>query len=455
METLRLADIVTIQKGKKVSRVFDEKISGALRYIQIKDLRNDNDIQYTNELDLIIADYNDIIIAWDGTNAGDIGLNLHGVIGSTLSRISLKKEYADLISPYYLGRFLNSINKEIKNNTIGIAIPHINPNHFNNIKFPYFDIEYQNKVAKSFSIVERLNLDRNKTLEKLDTLTEALFFSMFGDPIVALKGNNTVLLGELGDWKSGGTPSRSVDENFSGTIPWYSSGELNDIYLGESREFINEDSIANSSAKIIQEGSLLLAMYDSAALKSSIALKECSCNQAIAFCKLEKNKCSIIYVYYAIQLSKEYHLSSRRGARQKNLNLSMIKNLKIFLPDLELQFKFEDIHNQVYNLKNKIKFSQSKLKELFSSMLQKAFKGELSINEMEVFEYTLGELSQDDFLKDPKKIDYLLTLLDKTDSHIFSNLDTYDLAKEFLFSLLRCGKVKQSEINDEIKLEKV
>ena len=184
---------------------------------------------------------------------------------------------------------------------------------------------------------------------------------MFGDPVLNPMRLPKVELGKLGDWKTGGTPSRSNNDYFNGDIPWLSSGELNNIYCFSSAEMITELAIKESSAKIIEKGSLLLGMYDTAALKSTINMIECSCNQAIAYAKLDESLVNTVYIYYCIQIGKEFYKSQQRGVRQKNLNLSMVKGLEVLMPDLELQNQFADFIKQVDKLKFEI---QNILKEL-------------------------------------------------------------------------------------------
>jgi type I restriction enzyme S subunit len=180
-------------------------------------------------------------------------------------------------------------------------------------------------------------------------------------------------LEELGDWQSGGTPSRQVSRYFGGKIPWYTSGELNEMYVSKSMEYVTEEAIRNSNAKILEPNTLLLGMYDTAALKSSITTINSACNQAIAFSKLESQKADIIYVYHAIQYAKEHFRSQQRGVRQKNLNLTMIREIKLPIPPIKLQQQFASIVAQVEQLRQKQKESERELEHLFQSLLQKYF----------------------------------------------------------------------------------
>ena len=68
-------------------------------------------------------------------------------------------------------------------------------------------------------------------------------------------------LGEIALTTSGGTPSRKNMEYWNGNIKWLKSGELNDDYIKDSEESITQKGLDNSSAKIFQKGTLLIALY--------------------------------------------------------------------------------------------------------------------------------------------------------------------------------------------------
>ena len=196
---------------------------------------------------------------------------------------------------------------------------------------------------------------------------------MFGDPVLNDMGWEKHALKEFGIWKSGGTPKKNEEKYFRGHIPWITSGELEHKYIDDSSEKITEKAIECSSAKIIEKGSLLLGMYDTAGLKSSINTKVMSCNQAIAFAKLDDKITNTIYVYYVIQNLRSMLLNQQRGVRQKNFNLSMIKNIAIPLPPLSLQNEFADFVAQVDKSQLAIQKSLEELETLKKSLMQEYF----------------------------------------------------------------------------------
>ena len=200
---------------------------------------------------------------------------------------------------------------------------------------------------------------------------------MFGNPNYNRLKLELKKLGVLGKWKSGGTPKRSNREYYKGNIPWITSGELNEMFIEDSTEHINEIALENSSTKIVPIGSLLLGMYDSAGLKSSITTRVVTTNQAIAFSQLNEDLVNTIYVYYCIQLMRNNLLTKQRGVRQKNFNLSMIRDIDIPVPPIELQNKFADYVIKIEEEKKKLEDSLAELETLFDALMQEAFSGNL------------------------------------------------------------------------------
>ena len=242
---------------------------------------------------------------------------------------------------------------------------------------PLPPIETQRKIAIILDKAQELIDLRKAQMEKMDEFLRSVFLDMFGDPVTNPKGWEVSPLGDIGDWKSGGTPSRTISDFFQGDISWYSSGELESMYIGESIEHITQVSIEQSAAKIIEIGSLLLGMYDTAALKSSITTRSCSCNQAIAYAKLDPQICDVVFAYFTIQVAREYYRRMQRGVRQKNMNLSMIKSLEIPLPPLHLQTQFAAIVEATEAQKALMQQSLTEMENNFNSLMQRAFRGEL------------------------------------------------------------------------------
>jgi type I restriction enzyme S subunit len=193
-----------------------------------------------------------------------------------------------------------------------------------------------------------------------------------------IQGWKLKTLGEIAEVQSGGTPLKSRKEYWLGDIPWYSSGELNNTFTKASKELITPKGLQESNAKLFPKGSLLIGMYDTAALKMSILDRDAAFNQAIAGVKANEN-IDLKFILFAIKYKRFEILNQRRGVRQKNLSLAKIKNIALPIPPLPEQKRivailekgFEGIDraiaNTEKNLANSRKLFESSLQFIFSN----------------------------------------------------------------------------------------
>jgi len=139
---IKLKDAFKLSKGRKAELSTNDN---GLRYIQIEDLRNDDTMKYAvPDSKNVLCQSNDILIAWDGANAGTVGYGLSGVIGSTLAKLSLKNNKVHIP---YAGKFLQSKFKYLRDNCTGATIPHISRASLENLQIPLPPLPVQQKIA--------------------------------------------------------------------------------------------------------------------------------------------------------------------------------------------------------------------------------------------------------------------------------------------------------------------
>ena len=268
--------------------------------------------------------------------------------------------------------FSPSYRSTISSLSAGANINNIRAEDLDNLLIPLPPLEEQKHIAAVLDKCTALIAKHKRMLEKYDTLVKSRFIEMFGDPVQNSKGYKYKKLEELGKWESGGTPSRKNNDYFKGSIPWYSAGELNSLYLYDSNEKITETAIEESSAKLFRKGSLFVGMYDTAAFKMGIATTDCSSNQACA--NIFPNRdVNVIWLYYELMEMKEFFLQNRRGVRQKNLNLGMIKGFEIPYAPSNLQNDFAAFVQQIDKSKFAVQKSLEKAETLYKSLMQKYF----------------------------------------------------------------------------------
>ena len=163
---------------------------------------------------------------------------------------------------------------------------------------------------------------------------------------------------EVVKWGSGGTPKATVREYYeNGDIPWLIIGDLNDSIVTSSATKITELGLQNSSAKIIEEGTLMVAMYGSIG-KLGITGMRCCTNQAIAYAK-ELHGVTTKYMFYYMAMIKSELISKGKGGTQKNISQTVLNSLIVAYPPsineqerivAKIEELFSDLDNAVETL---------------------------------------------------------------------------------------------------------
>ncbi|MCV3419556.1 restriction endonuclease subunit S [Campylobacter lari] len=184
-------------------------------------------------------------------------------------------------------------------------------------------------------------------------------------------------LSDITEISSGGTPSRSKKEYWeNGTIPWVKIKDIKEKFISTTEEFITEDGLKNSSAKLFKKGTLLYSIF---ATLGEVAILDidATTNQAIAGINIKEKNINILYLMYFLRSIKDEICSKGRGVAQNNLNLTILKQIEIPLPPLQEQERIVGILDESFaKIDESIKILEQdllNLDELMQSALQKAF----------------------------------------------------------------------------------
>ncbi|WP_282036529.1 restriction endonuclease subunit S [Saccharicrinis aurantiacus] len=159
------------------------------------------------------------------------------------------------------------------------------------------------------------------------------------------------LIGDIFKISSGGTPSRKKPEFFEGgKVPWVKTGELKGKFANKPQEYITDEALLNSSAKLFPVKTVLLAMYGATIGACSILDFEAATNQACA-ALLPTSECDEVYTYYYLKSIKDEIIRKGVGGAQPNISAGLIKKIQIPLPPLATQKKIAAILDQADNLR--------------------------------------------------------------------------------------------------------
>ena len=156
-----------------------------------------------------------------------------------------------------------------------------------------------------------------------------------------------VKLGEICERvTSGGTPKANVSSYYNPpTIPWLKTKEVNYCRITETENYISEEGLKNSSAKLISPNSVIIAMYGQGDTAGRIAINKIplATNQACCNLTIDKSKADYEFIYYQLCTLYDKLVSLKAGAAQPNLNARIIKNLEIIMPSLPIQHRIASI----------------------------------------------------------------------------------------------------------------
>ena len=443
--------IISIKTGKTPSTKEKLYFDGDIPWITTSDLKGQKVLDYTEktisklaliENEAFTFEKNTVIVS----TIGEIGKaciikrpmacnqQLSGVVVND-NIIHSELFYYWLVKNQELLKFkANKAIISILNNKLLRSIP---------ISFPK-NLENQRKIIAQLDQIQNVIDLKIKTIEVYDKLILSIYFQMFGDPITNDKKWKTKKLSEIGVWKSGGTPKTNVDDYYNGNIPWFTSGELGELFINKSKKHISTLAVEKSNAKIIQKHSIMIGMYDTAAFKMSINDLDCSCNQAILYSK-PKDEFYLYTIYYTLLISKRYFLDKRKGARQKNLSSTFIKNIDVIYPNNKegkvLVEKFNSYVISIFTSKQVENESLIVLEKLFKSVLNNSFKEDVKINEEHIFDDLIKKYSVEDLKSKRERLQYLVNLFSKGN---LNDVLSYNNAKEKLFELLDEEVIEQT-----------
>lgn len=144
-------------------------------------------------------------------------------------------------------------------------------------------------------------------------------------------------LGAVARWSSGGTPKTGASGFYGGDIPWAVIGDLTEGEVIETAQSITSEGLAASSAKVIEAGTVLLAMYGASIGRTGLAGRPMATNQAIACATVNGAVLHPQYLLRFLQGQKAAFVRAGQGGAQPNISQTIIKAWPFKLPSVETQ----------------------------------------------------------------------------------------------------------------------
>lgn len=284
----------------------------------------------------------------------------------------------NVISPYYANVVFKSFDfiKQISK----IAKKAVNQASFTtsalkNIRIPVPPLEVQERIVAELDLLTGVIEKQKAQLKELDNLAQSIFYDMFGDVENNVKGWEESCYGEQFEIGSGGTPSKAISRYWeNGNIPWIGSNMCqNSVIYKTDGKFITEEGLENSSAKILEEGTILVALVGATIGKVAMLQTKTCTNQNVAFIRVpSSNNFTSSFVFFHLQ-SLYYKFMELGGGNFKMANQGFIRSLPIVLPPLQLQQQFAERIEAIEHQKTLIKKSIEETQKLFDYTMDKYF----------------------------------------------------------------------------------
>lgn len=393
MKMVKLTDVCDFQGGTQPpkSEWINDKRDGFIRMLQIRDFTQQHKdfTEYVKDKPTLKkCEEQDILIGRYGASIGKICKGLEGAYNVALIKTIPNKLLLDNTFLFYLLKgekfqtFIQSIGSRA-------AQAGFNKEDLSNFQIPLPPLETQQKIASILDAADTLRQKDKALLAKYDELTQALFLDMFGDPVSNPKGWDEKTLKDIVINEK----NAIVDGPFGASIKqadYVDIGipiiRINNIrnkgFYNNEFKYINKNKYKELSRSKVVFEDILLARVGNTIGKACIFdqnFEALLSTTGVAKISVDQNRYSLLFIIKMMSLKKykEYINSFVKGAGQPYLNLTQIKAFKVLDVPIPLQAQFAERVTIIEKQKAISQASLEKSEELFNSLLQKAFKGDL------------------------------------------------------------------------------
>ena len=320
------------------------------------------------------------------------------------------------------------------------------------------EFEDQIRIAKVLTKAEDLIAKRKESIQLLDELIKSTFLDMFGDPVKNEKGWPTEKLFKLTDKIGSGSTPRGGKETYK-TVGIFLIRSLNvydNLFKYKDLALIDEKQAKKLNNVIVKPNDVLLNITGASVCRCTVVpdnLIPARVNQHVAILRSKSEVLNSQFLCHLLisQNYKKYlvNIATQAGATRQALTKEQLEKLEIPTPPINNQIQFTKIIEKIESIKLEYQTSLTELENLYGSLSQRAFKGELDLSGIEVEEINttftnVVDETENQILLEKTTEQEKITKLNKYYSDYFNSLPDSGAKKDI------DGKLRQ--LDQELKI---
>lgn len=391
IKTIEIQDLITdIRYGFTGSATWNTNGIGFIRVTDIDDNGNVNYEQLPsvtispNEAERYYLEPGDCVFARSGS-VGKVHIYKGPIRKVVFASYLIRAKFdQSKIYPTYFGVFSRSefYWKQIGNLQRGGVQQNLNTDAIGRIKIPLPPLPIQMQIAAILEKADAAREKRRQANQLTEQFFQSAFLEMFGDPVTNPKGWPTGIIADAIEYSEYGTSTKSNEEKRGYPI----IGMANLTYDGQlelsNLKYVELSQVEFKKLKL-EKGDVLFNRTNSTELIGKTAYWNINIDAVIAsyLVKLRlTNKFNPIW--FSCLLNTRYFKSlfmqrCKKAVNQSNISPTLLKEFPIYKPPLSEQQEFACLVEKVELLRAKQRESEKELENLFQSLMQRVFKGEL------------------------------------------------------------------------------
>ncbi len=332
----------------------------------------------------------DVLYIKDGATTGIAAVNRYAFEFSMLSSVALLRPRAAVLTPEFLCHWLNAplVKRRILGGMAGVAIRRLTLEKINAIRVPLPPAPEQRRIAAILDKADELRAKRRAAISKLDSLTQAIFLDMFGDPV---RNDRGWPITPVGHFVAGFETGKSLmandeDDGSTGLRVLKVSAVTSLRFRPEESKALPPDYVPPPS-HFVRKGDLLFSRANTQELIGATALVEDAPEGLVLPDKLWRftwhgePRADPHFVHWLFRQPRFRFELGRRATgtsgSMKNISQEKVLDIKVTLPGLSLQRKFGRIAYAINRLRQAGEEALSTTDTAFASLQHRAFRGQL------------------------------------------------------------------------------